>query len=153
MKRVLQFLLLLLYSIPSNAAESGDSIGVFGIKPIYFKGEPIKFKLSNTTNSDIFVSFSLSLFSKEQNDWIEQVPDLENYNCNPQEKLGVNFSLLKAHDYVIVEWFPKKANRQFCFNWTKNKGKYRIIVRYRPKVEPLEKQRLTNLMTSTFIIK
>ncbi|AKQ46744.1 hypothetical protein TH63_15740 [Rufibacter radiotolerans] len=147
MIKILQLYAVLLLAIPAPAMNS-DSVIISGLKSSYAKGEPIKFSIKNDTNHDVYISYSL-LALVEEGEWFDQIPDLKNYNCNSQVKVGIVYNLLKANETASVMWHPKKANKQYCFNWLKYIGTFRIEVRFAEHKDAMSK----NFTSSSFSIK
>jgi hypothetical protein len=138
---------MLWLAIPASGMNS-NSVIISGLKPSYAKGEPIKFSIKNNTDHNIYISYSL-LALVEEGEWFEQIPDLTNYNCNNLAKYGVVYNLLRANETVSAVWHPKKANKQYCFNWLKYIGTFRIKVRFTEDKDSMSK----SFASSSFSIK
>ena len=103
------------------------SITVSKINPIYKKGEPISFVITNNLRHEIWVSTSL-LYYRWKDGWEEMIPDISNYNCDLREKFGIVYAKLESKDTLIV-WDPKLADSSSCFAWRSNVGKYRFNIK------------------------
>lgn len=105
-----------------------DSIVVLNLESYYKMGDSISFQISNISSRNIYISNSLvQNFATEG--WVERIPDLDNYECDLKEKIGIVFFLIKSHESKSIVWDPRKANKFICFDWTKNKGMCRIYIR------------------------